>query len=117
MNEKQKRFADEYIKTLNTVQAAKKVGYSNSAAYKLMKIDEVKDYINQNLISMNDEVIASSKKIVSTIVLIMEDANASNKDRLKAAELLQKINAAAEKAKDEEFTPVIVISGENDLKD
>lgn len=117
MTEKQKRFANEYIKSLNTVQAAKTVGYSESTAYKLLKIDEVKEYINQQLIEMNNEVVANNKKIVRTIILIMENENASNKDRLKAAEILQKINAAAEKAKSEEYTPVIVISGENDLTD
>lgn len=117
MTEKQKRFANEYISCLNVVQSAKKTGYSPSAGYKLMKNEEVKNYIDKQLIAAYAKIQDDSKSITDTIKSIMEDKSASNKDRLKAAEILTKISAATEKAKEENEDRVIIISGEDQLKD
>lgn len=49
MNEKQKRFAEEYIIDLNATQAAKRSGYSQNRSqeigYQLLQKTEVQDYI------------------------------------------------------------------------
>lgn len=117
MNEKQRRFANEYIATLNVIQSAKKTGYSASAGYKLIKNKEIKAYIDDVLLTINDEIKSESKRIIETITSIMESKTASNKDRLKAAEILTRITAAAERAKEDNRPPVIIISGEDQLED
>ena len=49
INEKRKRFCEEYIKDLNGKEAAIRAGYSERTAkqeaYKLLNIDEVSDYV------------------------------------------------------------------------
>lgn len=118
MTEKQKRFANEYIGTLNIVQAAKKAGYSQSAGYKLIKNEEIKEYIDKKLIELNEVIQSDSKRIIETITAIMENEKASNKDRLKAAEILTKITTAAAGKDNGNNTPqVIIISGEDQLED
>lgn len=49
LNEKQKRFAEEYVMSLNATQAATRAGYSEKTAYsqghRLLTNDEVSKYI------------------------------------------------------------------------
>lgn len=117
MNEKQKRFCDEYLIDLNATQAAIRAGYKKETAYsqgqRLLKNVEVKKYIEERmeekekkLIADQDEVLryltsvlrgeSSSEEIVveglgdgCSAARTMEKAP-SEKDKLKAAELLGK---------------------------
>ena len=49
MNERQKRFADEYIRTANKHQSAIRAGYSEkyarTSSHKLLENKSIKDYI------------------------------------------------------------------------
>lgn len=114
MNEKQKRFCDEYVKTLNAAQAARTVGYSLSSAYKLTEKPEIREYIRRQTAKINEELQNDTKGIYSTVKSILDDRNASNKDRLKAAEVLARI-----KIKENEVIPKnqVVIIGENYIAD
>lgn len=51
MNEKQKRFCEEYLIDLNATQAAKRSGYSQNRSqeigYQLLQKTEIQDYISQ----------------------------------------------------------------------
>ena len=59
MNERQRRFADEYIISRNATQSAIKVGYSEKTAYsigqRLLKNVEISEYIKKRTEELFDE--------------------------------------------------------------
>ena len=61
MNAKQKRFADEYLVDCNATQAAIRAGYSEKSAGRnadrMMKNDEIKKYIEEQLEHIHNERI------------------------------------------------------------
>ncbi|NBH62160.1 terminase small subunit [Anaerotruncus sp. 80] len=114
---RQQRFCDEYLIDLNATQAAIRAGYSkkyaNTNASKLLQITTIKAYIEQRMAAKESELIASQDEILkyltsvlrgeslSTEIVIeglgdgMSEAKTmtkepSEKERLKAAELLGK---------------------------
>lgn len=120
LTEKQKRFCDYYIKTLNATQSYKAAGYSASndnvagvEGHKLLKNPKIKSYIEARLKQLEDKRIADAKEVLEHLtaamrgeikeeVVVVEDIGnhkskarivkkqISAKDRIKAAELLGK---------------------------
>lgn len=117
LNEKQKRFCDEYLIDLNATQAAIRAGYSEKTAYtigqKLTKKNEVKAYIEEKLEALKNERTADAQEVVEYLTSVMRGKSTSEeivlkgvgkgsqriekvqkkpseKDKLKAAELLGK---------------------------
>lgn len=109
---KQRKFADNYIKTGNATEAAIKAGYSKKTATvigaeNLIK-PNVKSYIDERLNQASDNTIASAEEILQYLTRVVraeekEKSWKSNngeiieielapdiKDRTKAAELLGK---------------------------
>ena len=68
LTEKQKRFADEYIKSGNATQAAIKAGYSKKSAYSVgsenLRKPELKKYINERMKDVNEEGILTAKQVM-----------------------------------------------------
>lgn len=114
---KQQRFCDEYLIDLNATQAAIRSGYSKKTAYAIgqenLKKPDIKNYIDarmaekeKSLIADQDEVLKyltsvlrgesqSTEIVVESVGDFMTEARTmkkepSEKDRLKAAELLGK---------------------------
>lgn len=110
---KQKKFADEYIKTGNAYQSALNAGYSESYSkgnvIKLLENVSVKAYIDERLKELEEEAIADQAEILKYLTRIIRDqerdevlVNVGNfeqekqaikisaKDKIKAAELLGK---------------------------
>lgn len=114
---KQKRFCDEYLVDLNATQAAIRAGYSRKTAYSIgvenLKKPEIKKYIEQRMAEKEKDLIADQDEVLkyltsvlrgesrSTEIVIegigdgMSEARTikkepSEKDKLKAAELLGK---------------------------
>ena len=110
---KQKRFADEYIISGNTEQAAIKAGYSKAYArgnaHKLVANVSMKSYIDARLSEIASKKIAQQEEVLQYLTSIMrgeeteqtlrglgeggqmiDDIEVSAKDRIKAAELLGK---------------------------
>ena len=114
---KQKIFCDEYIISLNATQAAIKAGYAEKTAFAIgsenLRKPKIQDYISErmkqkesSLIATQDEVLqyltsvlrGESQTIDTVLVGIGEgcqevqevEKKPSEKDRLKAAELLGK---------------------------
>lgn len=60
MNDKQKRFADEYLIDFNASKAAVRAGYSDKnpdvSGANLMAIPEVKEYIEKRKLEIDDEL-------------------------------------------------------------
>ena len=117
LTEKQKIFCDEYIISLNATQAAIKAGYAEKTAYAIgaenLRKPKIQSYISErmeqkesSLIATQDEVLqyltsvlrGESQTTDTVLVGIGDDCQEvqevekkpSEKDRLKAAELLGK---------------------------
>ena len=94
MNAKQKRFCDEYLIDLNATQAAIRAGYSEKTArqigQKMLSIVDVRAYIDEQLELIHTEKTADAREVLEYFTAVLRNKNASEKDRLKAAELLGK---------------------------
>ncbi|WP_447584352.1 terminase small subunit [Streptococcus pasteurianus] len=71
MNERQRRFADEYIRIGNAEQAAIKAGYSEKYArgnaHKLVANVSIKNYINEQIQKIRDESIMDAKEALTIL--------------------------------------------------
>lgn len=65
---KQKKFADEYIKTGNATQSAINAGYSKKTCYSIgnenLNKPEIKSYIDERMKQLEEEAIADQKEIL-----------------------------------------------------
>ena len=114
---KQQRFCDEYLIDLNATQAAIRAGYSKRTAYSIgienLKKPEIKKYIDSRMAEKEKELIADQDEVLKYLTSVMRGESKSTelvvegcgdgfseartvlkepseKDRLKAAELLGK---------------------------
>lgn len=113
MTEKQKRFCDEYLISLNATQAAIKAGYSKKTANRIATENlsklVIKEYIAQRMAEKESKLIADQDEVLkyltsvlrgeteSSVLSLCGDGyqevikkNPDEKERLKAAELLGK---------------------------
>ena len=71
MNERQRRFADAYIRIGNAEQAAIKAGYSEKYArgnaHKLVANVSIKNYINEQIQKIRDESIMDAKEALTIL--------------------------------------------------
>lgn len=74
MNERQQRFADEYIKTGNATQSALTAGYSKQSAEKyssgLLKRPEIQEYVQNRLEQIKSDAIADQQEILEGLTRI-----------------------------------------------
>lgn len=98
MNERQKRFADEYIKTGVAETAALNAGYSPTYArgrsHELLANVGVKKYIEEQNKRLESEKIADMKEVKQFWTNTMRNEENDLKERLKASEYIAKTNAA-----------------------
>ena len=132
---KQQRFADEYIISGNATESYKKAGYKanndNIAAVegkKLLRNPKIKPYIDERLKEIESEKTASIKEVMEYLTSVMRgeqteqvlrsagdyqqeitDIDVSAKDRLKAADLLNKIHQAREDKSSTAPEPIIIV--------
>ena len=144
LNEKQQRFADEYLIDLNATQAAIRSGYSKKTAKeqgsRLLSNVNVKAYIDARMAEKEKQLIADQDEVLKYLTQVLRGESQSEivvvenigdftsearriqkapdeKERLKAAELLGKrYNLFSDKMKVDVALPV-VISGGEDLAD
>ena len=121
---KQKEFADEYILSGNAMQSAIKVGYSlnyaKSQSHKLLENVGIKSYIDERMKEIESKKSATQQEVIEYLTSVMRGEHkeeiligqgqgfqeityidVSAKDRLKAANLLNKIHQARESKQDE----------------
>ena len=95
LNMRQKKFAEYYAQTGNTVQSAIKAGYSekyaNSLAYKLLENIGVSEYIKELTDKLKDERIMTVKDRQLTLSEIATDKENEPCDRIKAIDTLNKM--------------------------
>lgn len=74
LNEKQKRFADEYLVDLNATQAAMRAGYSARSAYsqghRLLQYPEVKGYISAQQEKLREKLEFTREMVIGEIAKI-----------------------------------------------
>ena len=138
LSTKQKDFADEYIICGNATQAAIEAGYSvnyaKSQSHKLLVNVGVKSYIDERLKEIESAKTATQQEVLEYLTSVMRgehkeqtligrgqgfqeitNISVSAKDRLKAADLLNKIHQARE---EKSVTPEnIVIVNDIPLED
>lgn len=113
LKEKHRVFADNYITSLNAVESAIKAGYSvnyaNAQSYKLLENVGIKNYIDERMNSKENDRIASQDEILEGLTriargieeeevvtitqlgdVVRTDRTPTNKDKLRAWELLGK---------------------------
>lgn len=138
---KQKKFADEYIKTGNAYQSAINVGYSenyakNATKFLLENNGQISSYIEERMKELESETIADQTEILQFLTRIVRDeeredvlVNVGNfeqkiqsmkisaKDRIKAAELLGKRYGSWTDKVDMTLDVPTIISGADELED
>ena len=101
LTEKERIFADEYIKTTNATQSAIKAGYAENSASvtgsKMLRKPKVRQYIDAVMNERSKNTIATADEVLQYLSRVMngeeKDAfglDVSVADRTKAAELLGK---------------------------
>lgn len=75
MNERQKRFADEYIRTANKYQSAVRAGYSEkyakTNAHKLLENTSVKNYVEARFEELKKRAIAEQDEVLQFLTSVM----------------------------------------------
>ena len=144
MTPKQKRFADEYLVDLNGTQACIRAGYSvktaGSQAEQLLKKLDIKQYIDEQMKNMQKDTIASAEEVIEYLTSVLRGESQSTelvvegigdgyseartikkepteKDRLKAAELLGRRYALFTDKKQIDGVIPVVISGDDSLEE
>ena len=140
---KQQRFCDEYLIDLNATQAAIRAGYSKKTAYSIgqenLKKPELKKYIDERMAEKEKTLIADQDEVLMYLTSVLRGESESEeivvestgdfkseartmkkapseKDRLKAAELLGKRYSLFKDSMKLDVTPV-VIGGDDSLED
>ena len=107
LTSKQKAFADEYIKSGNASDAARKAGYSKKTADRIgnqnLKKIEISAYISERMKPTEDKRIADADEVIAFYTAVMRGEikdqfgiEASLSDRIKAGTELMKRHAVAE---------------------
>lgn len=140
---KQQRFCDEYLIDMNITQAAIRAGYSKKTAYSIgqenLKKPMLKEYIEKRMAEKEKSLIADQDEVLKYLTSVLRGESKSEeivienngdftsaartmkkapseKDKLKAAELLGKRYSLFKDNMKLDVTPV-VIGGDDGLED
>lgn len=146
MTEKQKRFADEYLKDCNATRAykaaypnVKKDNVARVAGARLLTFVNVKNYIDEQLEVLHNERTADAGEVMEYLTSVLRGESSSEvvavefigdgisrakkiqkapdeKERLKAAELLGRRYRMFTDKVDIEGAVPVIITGENELE-
>lgn len=140
MTERQKRFCDEYLISLNATQAAIKAGYSEKYAHtnanKLLQNTTIKEFIAARMGEKEEDLIASQDEVLKYLTSVLRGESQAavlarqfdgsediikkapdEKERLRAAELLGKRYGLYSDKVDISGAIPVVISGADELAD
>ena len=98
LNERQRRFANEYAISGNAYQSAKSAGYSEKYAkaqsHRLLENVGIKEAIEERNKAVESEKIADMKEVKEFWSNLLRDDENDVKDRLKASEYIAKTQGA-----------------------
>lgn len=96
ITERKRIFCEEYLRSHNATEAAKKAGYSAKTAYssgsRLLKDVDVKKYLEAVKQEAHSERIATANEVLEYLSDTMRATHEPRKERTKAAELLGKVH-------------------------
>ena len=96
LTERQRRFADLYLKLGNACEAAEQAGYKRSYAQGAMRQPAVREYIAGRIEEVHSRNVASADEVLAYLTAVMrgeiegEKPDKNSSPRMKAAELLGK---------------------------
>ena len=140
LNQRQKKFCDEYLIYCNATQAAIRAGYSPKTAkqigQRMLTNVDLKDYIDAQLERIHNEKTADAQEVMEYLTSVMRgehteqvlklagdgvqtvtDIDVSAKERLKAAELIGKRYGLFTDKVDVGGTIPVIIMGDDQLED
>ena len=131
MNDREKRFCEEYLKDSNAVQAAIRAGYSpRTAQWAAQWINaenhkkphskfkpELREYIDTQLKAMSKDTIASAEEVLEFLSEIMRNKHEETRNRIKAGELMGKRHGLFKDTISVQGAIPIVIDGGDCLED
>lgn len=129
---KQQKFADEYIISGNATQAAIKAGYKEKTAYQTgaenLRKPQIKSYIDERLKEIESKKTATHQEVIEYLTSVMRGEqreqtligrgqgfqettyiDVSAKDRLKAADILNKIHQAREEKSSTTTESIVIV--------
>jgi len=144
LNARQQRFVDEYLIDLNATQAAVRAGYSEKYAHtnanKLLQNTTIKEFIEKRMAEKEKDLIASQDEVLKYLTSVLRGESQSTelvvegtgdgcseartvlkepseKDRLKAAELLGKRYGLYTDKVSADINIPVMFSGEDELEE
>jgi len=95
MDDKRKRFCEEYLRDLCVAKAAKRAGYSTEYGYQLMRQPEIRTYIAERKKELMPKLSMDTNEVAERLAVIGRGDNDEAKvtDILKALELIGKHHA------------------------
>lgn len=122
LNERQKAFADHFIRLGNATEAAIQAGYSHKYAGqnadKLLKNTNIQAYIKGRNKQIESHRIADMTEVKEFWSSVLRNERAELKDRLKASEYIAKTNAAfVEKVQHDGNVGINIVIGIPDTED
>lgn len=135
LNDRQKRFADEYLIDCNARKAAERAGYSAASGSKLLANPKIRLYINEQLRLMHNDAIADAQEVMQFLSAVMrgeekepvvlrvngeqevEMVELAARERIKAAELLGKRFGMFSEEKNNAPPEPVIICGGDSLED
>ncbi len=114
LTQRQKRFADAVLDGKPPDEAYRLAGYREenavAAARRLLKAPTVQEYMSQSKPDMTDHTVAGSDEVLRFLTAVLRGEVGSEKERMRAAELLGKRQGLfSDKAIPEAVTEVVIV--------
>ena len=114
LTQRQKRFADAVMAGTEPADAYRLAGYREenavAAARRLLKTPTVQSYMTQKRSTKTDHTVAGSEEILRFLTAVLRGEVGSEKERMRAAELLGKRQGLfSDKASPEAVTEVVIV--------
>ncbi len=113
MTARQKRFADAYILGGDPVKAFEEAGYreknASAASRRLLNSPAVREYIAEHATRARSREVADASEILEYLTTVLRGEHGSDRERLRAAELLGKRHGLFREETDERAAAVIIV--------
>lgn len=122
LNEKQQRFVEAYLDSMNGTQAVLAAGYNMkdgaaaAHASRMLKTAKIQNALREAREARQSKLSVTASWVLEQIAMIAQDQELSARDRLKALEMLAKHHGLLEKQQDQDENVVrVVIEGEAEV--
>lgn len=93
LTEKQEKFVEHYLQTLNVTQSALAAGYSPNGAsqtgYKILRLPHIAEEVDKRKAELRDEMrdrfLGYAEQAIKTLYNVINDPESANRDKIAAA--------------------------------